>query len=41
MTDQQYDYLEKLLKRMEEDNPEIKEFFDKYLGKTSITERVG
>lgn len=41
MTDQQYDYFEKLLKRMEEDNPEIKEFFDKYLGKISITERVG
>lgn len=41
MTDQQYDYFEKLLKRMEEDNPEIREFFDKYLGKISITERVG
>lgn len=41
MTDQQYDYFEKLLKRMEKDNPEIREFFDKYLGKISITERVG
>ena len=41
ITDQQYDYYEKLLERIEEDNPEIKEFFDKYLGKISITERVG
>lgn len=41
MTDHQYDQYEKLLERMEEDNPEIKEFFDKYLGKISITERVG
>lgn len=41
MTDQQYDQYERLLKRMEEDNPEIKEFFDKYSGKISITERVG
>ena len=41
MTDRQYDYYENLLSRMEEDNPEIKEFFDKYLGKISITERVG
>lgn len=41
MTDQQYDQYEKLLKRMEEDNPGIKEFFDKYSGKISITERVG
>ena len=41
MTDRQYDQYEKLLERMEEDNPEMKEFFDKYLGKISITERVG
>lgn len=41
ITDQQYDYYEKLLERMEEANPEIKEFFNKYLGKVSITERVG
>lgn len=41
MTDHQYDQYEKLLERMEEDNPEIREFFDKYLGKISITERVG
>ena len=41
MTDHQYDQYEKLLERMEEDNPEIKEFFDKYLEKISITERVG
>lgn len=41
MTDYQYDQYEKLLERIEKDNPEIKEFFDKYLGKISITERVG
>lgn len=41
MTDHQYDQYEKLLERMEEANPEMKEFFDKYLGKKSITERVG
>lgn len=41
MTDYQYDQYEKLLERIEEDNPEIKEFFDNYLGKISITERVG
>ena len=41
MTDYQYDQYEKLLERIEKDNPEIKEFFDNYLGKISITERVG
>lgn len=41
MTDHQYDQYEKLLERIEEENPEIKGFFDKYLGKISITERVG
>lgn len=41
MIDYQYDQYEKLLERMEKENPEIKEFFDNYLGKISITERVG
>ena len=41
LSDKDYDYLIKLLERMESDFPKMKEFFDEVYGKLSLTERVG
>lgn len=41
LTDKEYDKLIKVLERMENDFPKMKEFFDEVYGKPSLTERVG